>query len=674
MTRRNLQDLPHTPSRWLRLLAALAAGVLLLARSGFSLVTRAEHSRDCVMCHIEWGDDFDKLSPLLAPPSHRVMIDGQPARNSSEEMCWSCHDAYVCDDRASFMDQDPHLTRFPKGAQAGNLPLDLDGKVYCGTCHSPHSHTMGRKYEMSPFLRGNYLSSELCLNCHSDHTGGGSNHPLHQPLAAGRGGALASSFAPRDRVECLSCHQMHSHRPTRLLEGKDATPLCASCHTAQVSVTETRHGREGGESGSCGSCHASHSKKGLPPVRGNAACLRCHNTAPGHGESRWGHPLGVAPVSAGGLPLRQGEVACVSCHDPHRWSSTGERDEGQLGTPASSFLRRPDQAEAGLCQSCHPREAAILVSDHGATEPLFVSHSKDTIWRCSACHNAHGDKVLATAADAIPGDPALSPATRLCLSCHGEDQGSAGPTWVGRFSHPLGLGIGALQPSWLPRNAGEQIGCETCHDPHQWSSTGAEWSLGQNGGDQSSFLRTDNHSGGLCLDCHQDNAAVVGSPHDRRASTGASPNVCSSCHSPHQAATAALLSTAVAGADLQHLLPESDWPADSREHSFSNWSEGAIGCLACHHDSDSGQRVPGAWFHPSWGSGELPPIVPEVHRQLKIDCRSCHNPHKPWREGGEQARVQFLTAESSETLCSTCHGDEALWRYNYYHDPERRRP
>lgn len=64
----------------------------------------------------------------------------------------------------------------------------------------------------------------------------------------------------------------------------------------------------------------------------------------------------------------------------------------------------------------------------------------------------------------------------------------------------------------------------------------------------------------------------------------------------------------------------------------------------------------------------------EHHRDLRIDCRSCHDPHRPWRPDGDHPRVQFLTAQSHETLCSTCHGDEALWRYNYYHNPDRRVP
>ncbi|MFA7330451.1 MAG: cytochrome c3 family protein [Candidatus Delongbacteria bacterium] len=646
----------------------------LLPPAARAVVSRAEHSRDCVMCHIEWGDDYDRLSALLPPPSHRVLIDGQPARNSSEEMCWSCHDAYVCDDRDSFMKNDPHLSGKALGFKAGDLPLDLDGQVYCGTCHTPHSHTMGRKYEMSPFLRGNYLGSELCLNCHTGHSGGGANHPLHQPLAGGRGAELASGFAPRDRVECLSCHNMHSAHSTRLGSAENQTPLCAACHQPQLGIAATRHATGDGQGESCAGCHDVHAEAGTNLPRGDTVCLRCHSTSPGHGTSGWGHPLGVSPAASAGLPLRQGQVGCASCHDPHRWSATGEADTGQPGSPASSFLRRPDQAEQGLCQGCHPKESAILASDHGQGSPSFTAMAGDSVWRCSSCHDAHGERVLNGVTSGSAQLLALSPATRLCLSCHGEsDAGLAGATGVGAFSHPLGLGVGALRPAWLPRNETDLIGCETCHDPHQWSPVGEAWSAGIDGGDQSSFLRSDNHAGALCLDCHTDKTPLLGSLHDRRGQPGASPNACAACHSPHQAATPALLSRAVAG-NPAALLAESDWPADSREHNLTNWSPGASGCLACHHDSDSGQRVPGAWFHPSWDKGPLPALVPENHRDLHIDCRSCHDPHQPWRPDDAHGRAQFLTAQSRETLCSTCHGDEALWRYNYYHDPDRRRP
>jgi predicted CXXCH cytochrome family protein len=649
----------------------LLAGLAAMWGRADAVVTRAEHSRDCVMCHIEWGDDYDKLSPMLPPPSHRVMIDGQPARNSSEEMCWSCHDAYVCDDRDSFMEMDPHLTKHPIGVKAGKLPLDLDGKVYCGTCHTPHSHTMGRKFEMSPFLRGEYLGSELCLNCHSDHTGGPANHPLHKALGKGRGAALASFAAPKDRVECLSCHDMHKSHSARLTQDKDLTPLCAACHENQTVVEDTRHGRAvaANPKGSCAGCHSTHASAKLPVVRGDEACLRCHTEKPGHGESGWAHPLGVSPESSGGLPLRQGEVGCASCHDPHRWSPLGQKDEGQDATPAGSFLRRADQRDEGLCQSCHPRHAAILTSSHGASTS-FANMAGSSVWRCSNCHNAHGADLLQQPKNSTLG---LSAATRLCLDCHG-DGASGDAASIGHFSHPVGKGYGALRPSWLPRDAGETVGCESCHNPHQWSPAGETWTLGAEGGESSSFLRTDNRDGALCMDCHEDQSQVLGSAHDRRAQPGASANACAACHSPHQAATAALLSPRVAGPNLDHLLPESDWTPDSREHKAENWSAGAMGCLACHHDSDAGQRVPQAWFHPSWESGPLPEQVAETHRDLHIDCRSCHNPHKAWRHQSGDARVQFLTAHSSETLCSTCHGDEALWRYNYYHNPERRRP
>jgi len=656
------------PHLWLSALLLGGIVLMLAPRKANPVVSRAEHSRECVVCHIEWGDDYHKLQALLPPPSHRVLIDGLPARNSTEEMCWSCHDGYVADHRSSFLEDDPHLRALPAGFDTGKLPLDLDGRVYCGTCHTPHSHTMGRKYELSPFLRGEFLGSELCLNCHQDHQGAG-HHPLHEALAGGRGKELASVFAPGDRVECLSCHDMHKAHSVKLAEGRDLTPLCASCHEGERAVVETRHAGFRSAQGSCMTCHDVHGgPAAAQALQGDAACLRCHTAAQGHGGG-WGHPLGVPPAASGGLPLHQGEVGCASCHDPHRWSADGGHDTREPGTAATSFLRRADHAEGGLCQSCHPSQASILESSHGATSPAFLGRDGSSVWRCSSCHDAHGAGVLPT----LDGAAGLSPATRLCLTCHGEGVHGAAST-VGAFSHPVGAGMGPIRPSWLPRGSGDTIGCESCHDPHQWSPAGERWIAGVPGGDRSSFLRQDNHDASLCLDCHSDKSSLLGSLHDATRRPEGGTNACAACHTPHRAATSALLSQAVAGEGLDGLLATSDWPADSPEHQRDNWSPGALGCLACHHDADSGQRVPEAWFHPTWESGPLPEAVVEHHRDLRIDCRSCHDPHRPWSPEGGHARVQFLTAQSHETLCSTCHGAEALWRYNYYHNPDRRTP
>lgn len=582
------------------LLLAGAAALLLAPREANTVVTRAEHSRECVMCHIEWGDDYDKLQSLLPPPSHRVLIDGQPARNSGEEMCWSCHDGYVGDDRDSFLEEDPHLQALPAGFSTGDLPLDLDGKVYCGTCHTPHSHTMGRKYELSPFLRGEFLGSELCLNCHQDHQGAG-HHPLHRLLGGGRGRELASVFAPGDRVECLSCHDMHKAHPVKRAAGSDLTPLCSSCHEGQVGVAETRHAAADAARGACVTCHDVHGgPRAAAALSGDAACLRCHATAPSHGQG-WGHPLGVSPASSGGLPLHRGEVGCASCHDPHRWSAEGHADAGEPGTAATSFLRRADRADGGLCLGCHPAQAAILETAHGAANPAFLGRDGAGVWRCASCHDAHGAQVL----PAVAGDAALSASTRLCLTCHGEGVHGATAT-VGTFSHPVGAGLGPLRPLWLPRGSGDTIGCESCHDPHQWSPAGEAWAASVSGGARSSFLRQDNHDGALCLDCHSDKAALLGSRHDATTRPGADPNACAACHVPHRAVTPALLSPTVAGDGLDGLLATADWPVGSREHERKNWSPGALGCLACHHDKESGQRVPEAWFHPSWETGPLP--------------------------------------------------------------------
>jgi cytochrome c553 len=64
-----------------------------------------------------------------------------------------------------------------------------------------------------------------------------------------------------------------------------------------------------------------------------------------------------------------------------------------------------------------------------------------------------------------------------------------------------------------------------------------------------------------------------------------------------------------------------------------------------------------------------------------ISCPSCHDVHQ-WNPGlnakGDGIRLEgsalnsFLRASSLELMCSDCHGPDALFKYLYFHDPEKR--
>lgn len=704
--------------RAILLLTALS-GLLAQPRSAVAVVSRAEHSRECVMCHITWGDGYTRLEKDLAPPRYDVIIDGFRERNSSVEMCWSCHDGFVLDDRETFGRGDPHLAKLPADHPRGDLPLDGRGEMYCGTCHTPHSHKMGRKFDLSPFLRKSALSSELCLDCHADHQGGRWNHPLHAPMDKSRGRELARDNAPAGRVECLSCHDFHRHEPVRGALGADRGALCSSCHANQQAVADTDHdlrraaafgrtatGRPLEQGDVCAPCHAMHQApaegslaagpadrpdQGASPRDGR--CLACHTPSgatAGMSFDDWGHPLGAAARVAGdaaGLPLSGGQVACATCHDPHRWSpdeaaaGTGPGDEE--GDAATSFLRRPDQGGGALCSACHATQAAIAASDHGKDEPAFQQAAGVHAWACTLCHRPHGTAHFTRQEG---GAEEHSPATRLCLSCHdGAGDRREFVTPVGEHSHPVGVPFPrGGQPPWLHPDAGDSlsvryaflageraVGCESCHDPHRWSPVGLPWARGDNGGEGASFLRCDNRGGALCLGCHQDQAGLLGGLHDIPADPPGSRGPCAACHQPHQAVTADLFSRALAVSNLDSLLRRTDWPAGSPERQPQNWQGAARACLACHHSQAEGP-APEVWFHPVQPATPRP--VPGGAPELKrINCDTCHDPHQAPGADRPAAAVHFLKHASAETVCADCHQQDALRRYAFFHDRRRRR-
>lgn len=688
--------------------------VLLMGGPLPAVVTRAEHSRECVMCHITWGDNYEQLEKDLAPPRYDVMVDGLQERNSSEEMCWSCHDGFVLDDREAFEGGDPHLAMLSEGREHGELPLDRRKEMYCGTCHTPHSHKMGRKLEFSPFLRSSALDSKLCLECHADHKGGRQNHPLHAPLKGARGKELARANAPAGSVECLSCHDMHRHQPVRRSTGKDRGSLCATCHPGDMAVQETDHdlrdrmtgvgatGAPLAEGDACAACHAMHDApdkvsivQGVLP--GDGQCRACHSPTGVAAEksfSDWGHPLGESAIQAGNttpLPLAKGAVSCSTCHNPHRWASEeGAKEDslgaalparGKEGTPATSFLRVPDTGEGRLCTTCHGKQSAIVRTPHGST-PLYMQAAGSHGWACSTCHVSHGSPSF-TRQQGPPGS--FSAATRLCLSCHAGGGAAGGKVkGVGEFSHPVGrpFPVGG-KPPWLAGPMGEHafdlegdkglVGCESCHDPHRWNPTGLEWTSGTSAPTPGSFLRVDPAGGVLCKGCHSQEARLAGSLHDFQRPEGQGGDLCARCHQSHRAGSEALLARSLSASNLDSLLRQSDWAPGSPERSGSLWQGSSRACLTCHNSSKSGQLVPEVWAHPTHvGTLRPDPSTGQLERK-SVDCTTCHNPHQAPSDRDPQAAVSFLEGTSQDRICSDCHREDALPKYQFFHDRRRRR-
>jgi len=714
-----------------RVVLALAAGLLALglARPAMAQL-KMDRSKECVICHVEWGDGYEKMAPLLPPVDHPIIIDGKEARVASEDMCWSCHDGYVGDSRAYFKENNPHARKAkdPHGTARSGLPLDLNGEIYCGTCHTPHMNKMEREFQYIPFLREETEDSGLCLKCHSGHARRGTDHPIRVSLDGPLPEALAGRHVSTTRVECLSCHNVHDPQSAKLVVEGDRTQLCKSCHEPSFAILESDHhlalshpnlaigntGKTAGKADACAACHVSHGGKGaamwawpLPNGRAvdpvaagvDARCLSCHQDKGAASSKTWvghGHPMDTVVKNGNGLlPLRSAQrMSCTTCHDPHQWSAMADKRPGpgpEMGDALTSFLRLPDDENGRLCVACHTAEAQTLVSDHNS-----FNWKEPSRGQCTSCHNTH-ERAAFSDGHSRSG---VSEFTSLCLSCH-EGHGRHGAGVLGEHGHPMGVamrtdaGLPGFRSdnlrTWkpgdaaLPEGAGILVGCESCHEPHHWQPEGPPSWTGPNaqGNDDTSFLRKRNSGAQLCITCHQPEAQVLGSSHDLSAGRPGQ-SACRSCHTTHRAVSDwAIIASSLSDAHMDSLTL--GFQEASLERNPENWSPGARHCLSCHRETGSARRAPEAWGHPQkyltvegpWRpDGRSMPLFDDDGRAEgpigHVDCTSCHNPHVAQPPSAGETSPDFLRQETHEAVCSDCHGDKALWKYRYYHSSEKR--
>jgi predicted CXXCH cytochrome family protein len=788
---------------WWRALLALAASLLTLPASA---ATDIAANRECATCHIMWLSDFKRtdVTPLIDYEPKPVVATGKQDVASTERMCFSCHDGFVLDSRFALrggrhghpVGVTPSAkVRIPTSGGKVIFPLNEDGKVYCGTCHTAHGVDWAQS-ESPVFMRAKNVDSSLCLACHLEKSTGPEegNHPVFRhlqqlPDVLQRAGAKLGSD---NSVICQSCHRVHGapEKKLLLLENSQSN-LCGSCHADKHTIRQTKHDlsimapdarnmndQTAIESGPCGVCHIPHNARGpalwardvYPGVDTmSARCLSCHNPEglakkklPG-GHS---HPVNVAIADIGitvspqgwtsrflslnkdkalkplplydarGLRTREtGRIGCASCHDPHVWSPlpTVPVDEQHApevtraslekidGDGSSSFLRLPLDADGGLCINCHVDKAAVALSKHNLSisrppdkakekEPaqkkspdsnLPVAAASATAGVCGACHQPHNAKgAFLWSRDRGPGEGAT---VGLCTECHRAD-GLAGKKLVGAHSHPLGKKPPAGAKVDLPLfdvAAGRMapdgvVECATCHNPHQWdpnNATSRAGAVADAEGDASTrFLRVAAAPrSDLCVQCHVEQKFVLRTDHDLsvtapkaqnlKGETVAQSGVCGQCHMVHNAA-----------ADLR-LWARTPGAAPEVAETL---------CRSCHAQGQVGEaKLPLESRHPSkvtvWSHALRERFRPKAGADLPVygpdgkpaatgilTCPSCHNPHRwradqaqegPGRNTEGDVMSSFLrTDDSAYIVCADCHGQDALFRYKYFHGRSSRKP
>lgn len=581
--------------------------------------------------------------------------------NSSSQLCMTCHAEYT---------RGPRLGTHPTGGMPWPVPdvlVEAGAKlganpreITCQVCHTPH----GSAYDH--LLVMGVESNQLCTSCHDQirpgmfRDGGPTEHPLRPPVDAAQKSAIqtmGTRVGPQDTLICLSCHKLHHGEGERFMLAKPLkdSEMCIACHEEKRPLFTTSHdlretapnernrlGMTPTTGGPCSSCHMFHRYARGPetaPLDPHGQCITCHKK----GECAEDLAIG---------DLNHPEVACIQCHDPHE-------------TRFDHFMRKP---AATLCSDCHTDKATVFGGAHDLTGgsddwPLASQMTGDA---CLSCHRPHGDPDAGLWRVAQCGDVSAPDAS--CNACHSDNGWGSGasmaavhPQWIHQ-----GASVGVLPVSLSADHAGRRIGCQTCHNPHS--------------GDPRNLLRQVAGGGGpasVCTECHSDMRNICATGHNdvSLAHSGLDPVACGPCHAVH--------------GDASRLGPQLS-ALTAPAGSFANAADEA--CASCHRQGGAAQP-PAIASHPDvpmfamapggMASGGLPLFGAggDVDPQGKIACKTCHTPHGRRTDADALAGMSPEERRAMRTLvrpfsppnvCTTCHGTDALRRFLYFHDAERR--
>jgi mono/diheme cytochrome c family protein len=121
-------------------------------------------------------------------------------------------------------------------------------------------------------------------------------------------------------------------------------------------------------------------------------------------------------------------------------------------------------------------------------------------------------------------------------------------------------------------------------------------------------------------------------------------------------------------------------------------------CTSCHSKGNPAEKkIPAIATHPSQklltsittlakeGTNYMPLFDADGREKLlgNISCPTCHNAHQ-WTPSRQETAsgntpkttsvktFRFLRNMSYNTFCMDCHGPDAIYRYMYFHEPEKR--
>jgi predicted CXXCH cytochrome family protein len=612
------------------------------------------------------------------------------------------------------------------------LEGDKANQLICETCHAAH----GAKYESFLIESGKDSSLCLeCHKDKNPVTQTGKKRPMHvvnvKPVKARIPEAIIKQGAETGKngeLICLTCHKVHKN-PTEqasLLITTDAkAAFCLNCHPDKKSISETKHnlqlsgpneknlqGDTVAQAGVCSACHLPHKAARQLSGAGNfttTLCLSCHSQGNIAGKASLTgaqHPLAVRPKNKPSLPLfndfglqdQNGTITCTTCHDPHRSAEAPAAGKAKERKAARQFFIRQPSPE--ICAECHRNKFNIADSKHDLSKmaPETTNTRNQTPLQsgvCGSCHQVHNAQqtFLWARQRTVKNESGVN---GLCVDCH-NDQGLASKKVIKDYSHPIDLspaekgltttlplydGNGKISPNGI-------LACPTCHDPHRWAPSKApdKNQVKIEGTSQNSFLRLENSpEARLCEDCHTAQAYINKTDHDLVFVAPSAPNMIG--QTPLESGTCGVCHLVHNSPNKTRLWARNFTAGDSIPERM---------CISCHSkNGPANNKIPPIASHPA---GKL---ITNVGRNTKgqdnyfplfdkstgqpvtvdnISCPSCHNAHQ-WSPGtpseGSGVKTEgsadnsFLRVQSRNLPCMDCHGPDGLFKYLYFHDPDKR--
>ena len=314
-------------SRWIAILLsggfAFCAALPALAE----LESEVADQFECAACHTERLREFRRRSAatLVVHEPTPNLDTGRQNAASAPNMCLSCHDGFVMDSRSLWKDghrghpvgmMPSDRVELPVAGNEPVFPMNDDGRMYCGTCHSPHYHESATR-EPPPFMRVGLGNGDLCLACHTDKKSVADSD--HAPRSSRRASASPDYS---ERGVCTRCHVAHDAKGPVMWarEPGDAElvvdALCHSCHEGDVDRYE----------------HPQIIEAWSDEVRSGLVADK-------------GAPMPV--FDRDGSRAATGVIGCSTCHDAHRQRAAGLAEE-----MPGLFLRRAS-TKGFLCADCH---------------------------------------------------------------------------------------------------------------------------------------------------------------------------------------------------------------------------------------------------------------------------------------------------------------------------------